>query len=107
MTIRFLFHLFLHFAAPGVVARYFYGQYWRKAWLLMVVTMLVDLDHLRAQPVLDPQRCGIGFHPLHSYISIGVYIGLLTIPKLRIIAIGLLLHMFLDGIDCVWISLEG
>ena len=24
--------------------------------------MLVDLDHLLAEPVLDTLRCGIGFH---------------------------------------------
>ena len=30
-----------------------------------MLTMMVDLDHLIADPIFDPQRC-IGFHPLHS-----------------------------------------
>ena len=33
-----------------------------------------------ANPVLDPNRCGIGFHPLHSYWAIGLYL-LLFVPK--------------------------
>ena len=103
---RFIFHVFLHFAVPGVIARGFYRESWKWAWLLMVATMLVDLDHLLAEPIIDPQRCGIGFHPLHSYLAIGIYIGLTAIPKLRIVAIGLIIHMFLDGIDCIWIRFE-
>lgn len=73
----------------------------------MLATMLVDLDHLIAQPILDSQRCGIGFHPLHSYLAICVYVGLVAIPKVRIVAIGLIVHMFLDGIHCIWMSLDG
>jgi hypothetical protein len=72
-----------------------------KAWLIMVLTMLVDLDHLLAFPVYDPDRCGIGFHPLHSYPAITAFFLLLLVPKLRIIGIGLLLHMGLDSIDCI------
>ena len=33
----------------------------------MMATMLVDLDHLFADPIYDPDRCSIGFHPLHQY----------------------------------------
>lgn len=104
---RFIIHMFLHLTVPGIVARYFYRQSWKWAWLLMVATILVDLDHLVAEPIIDPQRCGIGFHPLHSYLAIGVYVGLAAIPKLRIVAIGLIVHMFLDGVDCIWMSLQG
>ena len=106
MELRFIIHLFFHLAVPAVVARHFWWQNWQRVWLIMVATMLVDLDHLLAEPVLDTLRCGIGFHPLHSYLAIGVYVGLVAIPKLRIVAIGLLIHMFLDGVDCVWMSLE-
>ena len=42
--------------------------------LIMVSTMVIDLDHLLANPVYGPQRCGIGFHPLHSYLAIVVYL---------------------------------
>ena len=102
---RFSVHMLLHLVVPGVVARYFYRHSWKSAWLIMAATILVDLDHLLAEPLLDPLRCGIGFHPLHSYLAIGVYAALTTMPKLRIVAIGLIVHMFLDGLDCVWISL--
>jgi hypothetical protein len=63
--------------------------------------MLVDLDHLLADPIYDPNRCSIGFHLLHTYYAIGVYVAMLLLPKLRIIAIGLLIHMALDYIDCL------
>jgi len=67
----------------------------------MVSTMVVDLDHLLANPVYDPLRCGIGFHPLHSYLAIVVYLAMVILPKIRILAIGLIIHMLLDGIDCI------
>jgi len=67
---------------------------------MMIATMVVDLDHLLAVPIYDPNRCSIGFHPLHSYVAIGIYFVLLFFPKLRIIAIGLIIHMALDFIDC-------
>lgn len=63
--------------------------------------MLVDLDHLLATPLFDACRCSINFHPLHSYPAIAVYVVLLFVPKLRIIAIGLLLHMATDQLDCM------
>lgn len=66
----------------------------------MIATMLVDLDHLLANPIYDPNRCSIGFHPLHSYIAIGIYLALLFIPRLRLIGVGLVIHMALDYTDC-------
>ncbi len=66
----------------------------------MLATMLVDLDHLLANPIFDPNRCSIGFHPLHSYYAIGFYFLLLAFPKSRVIAVGLLFHMLTDYVDC-------
>lgn len=66
----------------------------------MMATMAVDLDHLLAVPMYDPNRCSIGFHPLHSYYAIGVYVILLFFPKTRLVGIGLVIHMILDYIDC-------
>lgn len=71
----------------------------------MAAMMIVDLDHLMAVPVFDPSRCGIGFHPLHSYIAIGVYIVLAVIPKTRLFGLGLVIHMALDWVDCVWMGI--
>ncbi len=65
--------------------------------------MLVDLDHLLADPIYDPTRCSIGFHPLHSLIALVVYALLVLIPKpkaVKFVGIGLLIHMILDSIDC-------
>ena len=66
----------------------------------MIATMIVDLDHLLANPMYDPNRCSIGFHPLHSYLAVVIYVGLLFVPRLRLIAIGLVIHMALDYADC-------
>lgn len=78
---------------------FFYKKGFTKAWLIMIATMAVDLDHLLAVPIYDPNRCNIGFHPLHSYIAIVIYFTLLVFAKARLIAFGLIIHMALD-IDC-------
>lgn len=94
-------HLFLHALVPAGIALIFYRDRFLRVWLTLMATMVVDLDHLFADPVYDAGRCSIGFHPLHSYSAIVLY-GLAAFwPRLRIVAIGLLIHMALDGIDCV------
>ena len=95
-------HYFLHFVFPAFFAFIFYRKEWKKVYLLLLSTMLVDLDHLLATPVFDPNRCSIGFHPLHSYYAIIIYLlGLFFLKgNYRIIAIGLLFHMFTDWQDC-------
>ncbi len=97
-------HLILHVAVPAFVAVLVYRPMWTKAFLVMAATMLVDLDHLLADPLYDPNRCGIGFHPLHGWVAIAAYLLLLLPKKTRLPALGLVLHMALDGIDCVWMS---
>ena len=93
-------HLLLHALVPAAVAWLFFREQWRKAWLIMFATMLVDLDHLLADPIYDPDRCSIGYHPLHTYPAIAGY-GLLALPsKTRLVGLGLLIHMALDGLDC-------
>ena len=101
--LRFFTHYGMHFIVPALIAWLFYKKQWKKAWLLFVATMLVDLDHLLANPIFDANRCSINFHPLHTYYAMGIYAVLLFFPKTRIIAIGLLFHMFTDFIDCLWI----
>jgi hypothetical protein len=97
-----LVHYSLHFLAPGLLAYLFFRSQWQRAWLIMLATMLVDLDHLLADPIFDPGRCSIGFHPLHSYPAIGACFLLLFLPKTRIVAVGLLFHMLTDYQDCLW-----
>ncbi|WP_153799954.1 DUF6122 family protein [Foetidibacter luteolus] len=101
---QFLVHYFLHLVFPGIVAYAFYRPRWLKVYLLLLATMLVDVDHLLATPIYQPCRCSIGFHPLHSFIACVLYAVLLYWPKTRIVALGLLMHMATDGIDCIWNS---
>ncbi|MCB0452331.1 MAG: hypothetical protein KDC94_05445 [Aequorivita sp.] len=97
-----LVHYTLHLLVPGLIAYIFFRKEWKKAWLIMLATMLVDLDHLFATPIFDPGRCSINFHPLHTYWAMAVYVVLLFFKKTRIIAVGLLFHMLTDFIDCQW-----
>lgn len=101
MTTQTLLHLSIHLLAPGAIAYLFFRNRWQRAWLIMVATMAVDLDHLLADPIYDPGRCSIGFHPLHSYPAIALYV-LLTFPAVtRVVAVGLLVHMAADALDCL------
>jgi hypothetical protein len=91
-------------AVPGAVARLAWREVWLRAWLIMAATNLVDLDHLLADPLFDPNRCSIGFHPLHSWPAQGVWVGLALWPRTRLIGVGLLIHMLLDAIDCTFMG---
>lgn len=96
---RYIIHYFLHFLFPGVIAKFYRPDDWKKAWLILVSTNLIDLDHLLADPIYDPNRMSIGFHLLHSYYAIVVYFLFLLHPKTRLIGIGLLLHIATDILD--------
>lgn len=121
-----MLHVALHFAAPLLVALAFYRSYWRYATLILVATMhhghdlrpLMDLDHLLADPVYDPARCSTGFHPRHTAPVIVLYAALFVFPlvtdrkpeasrlqpaarALHLVGLGLLIHMALDGSDCL------
>ncbi len=102
---RATFHMILHFAVPLAFALGGFRERWRTAFLVIMATMAVDLDHLLADPLYDPFRCSINFHPLHSDPAIGVYALLLVFPLTRLPALGLLIHMSLDGLDCIWMGL--
>lgn len=93
----------MHFLVPGIIAYVFFKEKWKKVWLIFILTMLVDVDHLVASPIFDANRCSINNHPLHSYVAIGFYFLLLIPSKTRIIAIGLLFHMLTDFTDCFWL----
>ncbi|HIE46139.1 MAG TPA: hypothetical protein EYP87_08265 [Flavobacteriaceae bacterium] len=100
MSIKFFIHYGLHFLFTLFIAYAFFKKDWMKVYLIFVATMIIDLDHLLALPIFDPNRCSINFHPLHSYIAIGFYFIGLLFKKTRIIAIGLLLHILADFVDC-------
>jgi len=95
-------HYSLHLIFPAIIAYVFFRKDWKRVSLIFLLTMVIDLDHLLATPIFDPTRCSIGFHPLHSFYAIIIYFILLFVPKLRIISIGLLFHIFTDTVDCIW-----
>jgi hypothetical protein len=99
-----LIHYGFHLLVPGLIAWVFFRNNWKVAWLIMIATMLVDLDHLVANPVFQANRCSINFHPLHGYIAIGVYFIMTLFKKLRIVGVGLILHMIADYLDCFWMT---
>lgn len=96
-------HYFLHLVFPLAIAYVFFKKDWKKAYIILLATMLVDLDHLFATPVFKANRCSINFHFLHTYYAMLVYLVLLFFRKpFNIIGIGLLFHMLTDLVDCLW-----
>ena len=98
-------HYSLHFLVIGLIAYLYDPKQWKKYWLILLATMLVDLDHRVADSIFEAGRCSIGFHPLHSEVMIAVYLlGSIFIKHriLKLIFIGLLFHMFTDSVDCIW-----
>lgn len=105
MTLQSLVHYSLHFLVVGGIAYWYDKKNWKRNWLILALTMLVDLDHVFATPLFDANRCGIGYHPLHSITAIfGYFLGAIFIKHkiLKLIFIGLLFHMITDFIDCLW-----
>ena len=100
-------HYFLHLVFPLAVAGIFFRSDWKRVYLIFLATMLVDVDHLLADPIFEPQRCSIQFHYLHTYYAMIVYVILLFFRKpLNIIGLGLLMHMATDLTDCLWMYSE-
>lgn len=100
LSLKSIIHYFLHLIFPVFIALVFYKNNWKITYLILLATILVDLDHLFADPVFDPERASVGFHFLHSYYAIAVYFLLLFFKgNIRIIGIGLLFHMLTDFID--------
>jgi hypothetical protein len=97
-------HYFLHLVSPGIIAYIFFRTKWKKAYVLMMLAMMIDLDHLLATPIFEVCRCSINFHPLHSYWAIAIYVLLLFFKKTRVVSVGLLLHIMADSVDCIFSS---
>lgn len=93
-------HYGCHIFIPLIVALIWYKSNWKMAFLIMFAGMLIDLDHLLATPIFNPNRCSIGFHPLHSSFAILFYLFLLVPKKSRLVALGLVIHILSDLVDC-------
>lgn len=96
-----LIHYSIHFGLPLLVAILFFKSNWKMAYLIMVSCILLDVDHLLAYPIFDPNRCSINFHPLHSYFAIVIYLALAIFKKTRILGIGMIIHIVADATDCL------
>ena len=103
MLVKPLIHYAFHFIVPVFIARALFKDNWVKAYLLMLATMLIDLDHLLATPIFDSNRCSIGYHPLHTIYAALFYLILFFSPDLRLkaVSIGCLWHLSTDYIDCL------
>ncbi|NRD20514.1 hypothetical protein HNV08_10690 [Winogradskyella eckloniae] len=95
-----IIHYGIHFGLPLVIALLFFKAFWLKAYCIMILGILIDLDHLLADPIFAPNRCSINFHPLHSYYAIVVYLILLIPKKTRLLGLGLTIHIIADITDC-------
>lgn len=93
-------HYGIHFGLPLITALWFYKSNWPKAYIIMLLAFVIDLDHLLVSPIFDPNRCSINFHPLHSYYAIAIYIIGLIPKKTRMVSIGLVAHIMADTADC-------
>jgi len=102
--LRFFIHYGIHFLVPIAIGLLFFKGNKTKAILILLSAIIIDVDHLLASPIFDPNRCSIDFHPLHSYWAIGIYILLLIPEKTRIFGIALAIHILADLIDCYLIG---
>jgi len=93
-------HYGFHFLVPLFIAIVFFPKQWKKMYLIFLGAMLIDLDHLFADPIFDPNRCSVGFHFLHSTYAILVYVIFLFLKKTRVLGIALLWHIITDQLDC-------
>lgn len=101
---RLLLHYGIHFILPIVIAFLFFKENRTRAVIILLAGILIDVDHVFADPIFDPNRCSISFHPLHSYLAIGIYVMLLFFKESRIFGIALLIHILADLSDCYLIT---
>lgn len=98
---RHLIHYGIHFLVPILIAIYFFKDNRLKIALILLTGIIIDIDHLWANPLFDPNRCSIGFHMLHSYWAIMAYSILPFFKTTRIIGLALIIHIFADTVDCL------
>lgn len=103
MLLQPLLHYGGHWLAPFLIAKLIWPTRWVKAGAVIAAANLIDLDHLLADPIFDPDRCSIGFHLLHGWEAALAYLALLLVPRwwTRAFGIGALWHLAVDFGDCV------
>ncbi len=98
--LRFCLHYGIHFILPIIIGLVFFKEHRLKITLILLAGIILDLDHLWADPIFDPSRCSINFHPLHTYWAIASYLLLLFFAKTRVLGIAFLIHILADTVDC-------
>lgn len=107
--LKILLHYGFHFALCPLIGYLIWQKQekGKKAFIIMLLSNLVDIDHILSEPIFQANRLSVGFHLLHSYTMIALYCLLLFIPykKLNLwwgfrpLALGLTLHMLTDLLD--------
>ncbi|MEO1010323.1 MAG: DUF6122 family protein [Bacteroidota bacterium] len=104
--LRFFLHYGIHFLVPLAVGFLFFKKQRHRVILILLAGILLDVDHLWADPIFDPDRCSINFHFLHSYWAIMLYVLLLIFAKTRLWGMAALIHILADATDCLFILSE-
>jgi hypothetical protein len=99
--LRHLLHYGIHFLVPILIAFWFFKDNRIKVALILLAGIIIDIDHLWATPLYDPNRCSVGFHALHSYWAIVFYCVLTFFKTTRVIGLALIIHIFADILDCL------
>ncbi len=104
--LRFAIHYGIHFIVPIFIALFFYKKNKTFAIIVLLAGIVIDVDHFFANPVFDPMRCSINYHPLHTYWAIAIYCILFVYKKTRLFGLALLIHILADLADCYMINLN-
>lgn len=73
----------------------------KAALAQLLLSNLIDLDHLLSFPVFESGRCSINNHILHSAYMFPLYLlGVFT--RYRYFFLGLILHLLIDGAGCLY-----
>lgn len=104
-TLRPFIHYGIHFALPFAIAGLWYRKRFTHALLILLGGILIDIDHLWASPLFDPERCSIGFHTFHQWPFIAAYLLLAIWPRTKLFGLAFLLHIAADMTDCFLMDL--
>ncbi|MDN6280341.1 MAG: DUF6122 family protein [Psychroflexus sp.] len=100
----------IHYAMHFGVIYYFAVKYKHigfsasKIYLILLATLVIDIDHLWASPIFQADRCSVGFHTFHSVYALIFYLALYFLSRsrwLKLFSFGLLFHLITDEFDCV------
>ncbi len=72
----------------------------KNVLIQILLSNLIDIDHIFSSPIYEAGRCSINNHFLHQiYLSPLYLLGLLT--KYRYFFMGIILHLIIDYLACI------